>query len=48
MPFNDRFVLNWLNAANRYIFKCPSVIKVKNWGRITGFLDELGPFLVVY
>ena len=27
---------------------CQSVIKVKNGGRIPGFLDELGPFLVVF
>ena len=29
-------------------FKCQSIIKVKNGGRILGFLDELGPFMVVY
>ena len=39
------FVLNVLNVANCYFFKCKSVIKVKNWvGKIHSFLDELGPF----
>jgi len=41
---NDPFVLNLRNVANGYIFKCLSFIKVKTGGRITGFLDELGPF----
>jgi len=45
VTFNDLFVLNSLNVANCYIFKCQ---KVKNGGGIPGFLDELGPFLVVY
>ena len=30
IPFNDLFVLNSLNVANHFIFKCQSVIKVKN------------------
>jgi len=43
VTFNDL-----LNVPNHYIFKCPSVINVKNGGRIPGFLGEFGPFLVVY
>ena len=46
VTFNDPFVLNLLNVGN--IFKCQSVIKVKNGGRIPDFHDELGPVLVVY
>ena len=48
VTFNDPLVSNLLNVANRYIFKCLSVIKVENGGRIPGFLDELGPFMVFY
>jgi len=44
----DPFVLNLLNIANCYIFKCQSVINIKNGVRIPGFFDELVPFLVVY
>ena len=39
--------LKLLNVANRYIFKCLSVIKDENGGRIPGFLDGLGPVLVI-
>ena len=48
VTFNDLFVLNSLHVANHYTFKCRSVITVKNGVSIPGFLDELGPFLVVY
>ena len=48
VTFNGLFVLNSLNVTNCYIFKCQSVIKVKNVGRIPCFLEELGPCLVVY
>ena len=41
VTFNDPFVLNLLNVANCYIFKCQSVIKVKNGGRMPSFLDKL-------
>ena len=47
LHLTTRFVFNSLNVANHYIFKCQSVIKVKNGGGIPGFLDELGPFLVI-
>ena len=47
VTFNDLFFLNLLNVANCYI-KCQSDKKVKNGGRIPGFLDKLGPFLMVY
>ena len=42
--FNDPFILNLLNVANLYIFKCQSVIKVKNGGKIPGFHDKLAHF----
>ena len=45
-------ILSWysgekLSQGKGDIFKCQSVIKIENGGRIPGFLDELGPFLVV-
>jgi len=43
--YNDPFVLNLLNVANRYIFKCERAAKVENGGN-TCFFHELGPFLV--
>jgi len=42
--FSNPLVLNSLNVANVYIFKCVRDSKVENGGRIPGFLDELGPF----
>ena len=47
VTYNVPFVLNALNVANCYIFKCERAVKVENWGKIPGFPDELGPFLVV-
>ena len=46
VTFNDTFVLNSLNVANLYIFKCERAAKVEKGGRKPGFLDELGPYLV--
>ena len=42
--FNNPFVLNSLNVANRYIFNSQSDIKVKKGRRIPGFLDEFVPY----
>jgi len=49
VTFNDLFVcfFNVFNVANPSIFKCKRVAIVNNWRRIPGFLNELGPFLVV-
>jgi len=44
VTFDNSFVFNMLNVANHYIFKCQSVTKVENGGRIPGFLYELGSF----
>ena len=42
ITFNNPFVLNVLNVANCYFFKCERVKKLKKLGKIPDFLDELG------
>jgi len=46
--FNKSLDLKALNVANRYIFKYKRVAKVEYGRRMPGFLNELGPFLMVY
>jgi len=46
VTFNDPFDFKLLNVANCYICICQRLAKVKNVGRIPGFLNELGPILV--
>jgi len=42
ITFNNPFDFRALNVANRCIFKCQRLAKVKNLRRIPGFLNELG------
>jgi len=44
VSFNNLFVLNSLNVANGYIFKCQNVIKVKKGERIPGLVKKLTNF----
>jgi hypothetical protein len=44
---NCQSALIKLNVAKFYIFQYQRAAKVENGGRIPGFLDELGSFLVI-
>ena len=46
VTFNNLFVLNTWNVANRYIFKCKRAAKGENGGENMVFKNEFGPFLV--
>ena len=49
VTLNNPFDLKALYVANRYIFKCQIGKKSKmRREKVPGFLNELGPFLVVY
>ena len=37
VTFNNPFVLNWLNVANRYIFKCERAAKAEYGGEYLVF-----------
>ena len=43
--FNDLFVLNSLNVANLYIFKCERAQKMKMGGE---YLANFGPLLYIF